>query len=392
MIKFNFDTIVNRRKTNSVKWDFADEFFSVKDILPMWVADMDFQSPPGVITALRQAAQHGIFGYHHIPDSYYQAVISWMEKQHNWTIEKDWFVLTPGVVTALNVIIGAFTRPGDQVIVQTPVYFPFFSVIKNNNCLMLDNPMRLENGTYTMDLDDLERKITTRAKMILLCNPHNPVGRVWRREELLALGELCLKKNILIVSDEIHEDIVYPGFQHIPFTTLAPEFGEKSIVCTAASKTFNLPGLQTSNIIVPNTKLREQFSLTKTRFGIHNPNMMGVIATEAAYRTGELWLEQFMEYLKGNLSFLQQYIAEKMPQVKIIPPQGTYLVWLDFRNAGINPTRLGKFVREDARVGLEAGTIFGCREPGFERMNIACPRTILAQGLGRIEKALQALS
>jgi cysteine-S-conjugate beta-lyase len=246
----------------------------------------------------------------------------------------------------------------------------------------------LENGLYTMDLDDFDRKITSHTKIVILCNPHNPVGRVWQKEELCALGELCLRKNILIIADEIHEDIVYPGFRHIPFTSLAPEFAANTIVCTAASKTFNLPGLQTSNIIVQNSELREKFCQTLTRFGIHNPNMMGLVATEAAYRTGETWFTQFLEYLQGNLQFLEQYIAEKMPRVKIIPPQGTYLVWLDFRNSGIVSDRLDKFVREDAKVGLEAGTIFGCKEAGFERMNIACPRSILAEGLSRIEQAL----
>ncbi len=391
-MKFDFDKVIDRRHTGSSKWDYAEEFFGVKDILPMWVADMDFPSPPGVIAALKHAAEHGVFGYYRVPGSYYEAVISWMKKRHNWTIEKDWFVLTPGVVTALNVLIATFTQPGDEVIVQSPVYFPFFRVIKNNCCAIVDNPMHLENGLYTMDLADLEHKITPRTKMILLCSPHNPVGRVWQKEELCSLGELCLRKNILIVADEIHEDIVYPGFRHIPFASLAPEFAEKTIVCTAASKTFNLPGLQTSNIIVQNNELRQKFCQTITRYGIHNPNMMGIIATEAAYRSGEPWFTQFLEYLEENLHFLQQYIAEKMPGVKVIPPQGTYLVWLDFRRSGVSPGRLDKFVREDAKVGLEAGTIFGCNEAGFERMNIACPRSILAEGLSRIEQALHSLS
>ena len=392
VMRYDFDNIIDRRNTGSAKWDFADEFFGVKDILPMWVADMDFRSPPGVIEALKQRAEHGIFGYYHVTESYYEAVMDWMKRRHHWEVQKDWFVLTPGVVTALSFITAAFCQPGDEVIVQTPVYFPFFRVIENNHCKILDNPMCLDSGLYTMDMDDLRKKVTARTRMIILCNPHNPVGRVWGKEELYAIGKFCAEKNILIVSDEIHGDFVYPGFTHVPFITVAPEFADRTIVCTAASKTFNLPGMQTSNIIIPNGKLRQQMLQAMERYYIHNLNIMGLVATEVAYRTGESWLTQFLEYLQGNLHFLEQYIAERMPGVRIIPPQGTYLVWLDFRNAGINPARLDKFVREDAKVGLEAGTIFRAKEAGFERMNIACPRTILAEGLGRIEKALRMLS
>jgi len=387
----DFDAAINRCGTNSVKWDLADQFFQVKNILPMWVADMDFKSPEPVIDALKQVAERGIFGYSTVPESYYTALIEWMRKRHNWNIQKEWVTLCPGVVPAIRLLVRAFTSPGDQVIIQSPVYFPFFDCIKDNGCEILDNPLQLDGNQYIMDLADLERKITTRTKMIILCSPHNPVSRVWRDEELLRLGKLCIENNILVISDEIHEDIVYEGFKHVPFTTVSEEFAERSIVCTAASKTFNLPGLRTSNIIIPNPELRKRFSEVARSCGMHTPNMFGIAATEAAYRYGEPWLEQLLEYLQGNIKFLIKYLNDRMPDVKLMQPQGTYLLWLDFRSCGIDPARLGQFIREDARVGLEAGTIFGCKENGFERMNIACTLATLEEGLRRIETAIESI-
>jgi cystathionine beta-lyase len=387
----DFDAAINRCGTNSVKWDLADQFFQVKNILPMWVADMDFKSPEPVIDALKQVAERGIFGYSTVPESYYTALIEWMRKRHNWNIQKEWVTLCPGVVPAIRLLVRAFTSPGDQVIIQSPVYFPFFDCIKDNGCEILDNPLQLDGNQYIMDLADLERKITTRTKMIILCSPHNPVSRVWRDEELLRLGKLCIENNILVISDEIHEDIVYEGFKHVPFTTVSEEFAERSIVCTAASKTFNLPGLRTSNIIIPNPELRRRFSEVARSCGMHTPNMFGIAATEAAYRYGEPWLEQLLEYLQGNIKFLIKYLNDRMPDVKLMQPQGTYLLWLDFRSCGIDPARLGQFIREDARVGLEAGTIFGCKENGFERMNIACTLATLEEGLRRIETAIESI-
>jgi cystathionine beta-lyase len=389
-MKYDFDVVISRRGTGSAKWDRAEQLFRVKGILPMWVADMDFKSPEPIIKALKKTAERGIFGYTTIPDSYYEAVISWMKKRHQWDIQKDWIVLTPGVVPALRLLVKAFTHPGDQVIVQTPVYNPFFDAIKDNGCEILDNPLQLKGQQYSMDLSDLERKITTRTKMIILCSPHNPISRVWTKNELKKLGDLCTRNNIMIVSDEIHCDLVYRGFKHIPFPTVSPKFSDNVIVCTAASKTFNLPGLRTSNIIISNPELKKQFTAMMRNCGMSSPNMFGIAATEAAYHYGEAWLEQLLDYLEGNIEFLQQFVARRIPGVKVIQPQGTYLLWLDFRNCGIKPDRLGKCVREDARVGTEAGTQFGCKEEGFERMNIACPRITLSRALHRIEKAVKA--
>lgn len=375
-----------------MKWDFADTFFSVKDVLPMWVADMDFRAPGPVIDAVKKVAGHGIFGYSGIPTSYYDALIQWMEHRHRWHIHREWVVFTPGVVPALHMLVRAFTQPGDQVIIQTPVYYPFFNAIRTNNREILDNPLRPQNGQYLMDLADLEKKITSRTKMIILCNPHNPIGRVWTGEELEELGDLCIRNNILVVSDEIHEDIVYPGFVHIPFHSISGEFADNCVVCTGASKTFNMPGLQVSNIIISNPDIRERFVNEVRNCGIFSPNIFGIAATEAAYRYGEPWLMELLNYLWGNIHFLKEFSTRKMPVLHITEPQGTYLVWLDFRECGIAPDKLGTFVREDAKVGLEAGTIFGCRENGFERMNIACPRSILEEALVRIENAMRRLS
>jgi cystathionine beta-lyase len=392
MIEYDFDSVVDRRDTNSIKWDFMEKFLCVKDVIPMWIADMDFKSPAPVIDALRKVVERGIFGYTGVPQSYYDALIGWMKNHHNWDIQKEWIVFSPGVVPALHMLVKAFSEPGDQVVVQTPVYHPFFNAIKNTGRQILDNPLQLQNEQYSMDLEDLEKKINQRTKMIIICNPHNPISRVWRAQELKDLGELCVKNKIVVVSDEIHGDIVYSGFKHVPFAGISQEFADNSIVCTAASKTFNLPGLQTSNVIVQNPQLRKRFAEIMKSSGIIAPNMFGIAATESAYRYGYSWLKQLIEYLEANILLVKDYISHKIPGLKVIQPQGTYLLWLDFRGCGIPQSKLGNFVRDEAKVGLEAGTIFGCKEVGFERMNIACPRQTLLEGLSRLEKAVSNLT
>ena len=390
-MKYDFDTIIDRHNTNSIKWDFVEEIYSVKDILPMWVADMDFRLPEPVIDAVKKVAMHGIFGYSGAPLSYYDAFMEWMKCHHNWDIKKEWVTFTPGGVTALFLLVKAFTRPGDQVIVQTPVYYPFFNAIKSGHCEILGNPLQFKDELYTMDLAELESKVNSSTKMIILCNPHNPVGRVWREAELRDIGELCIKNNILIVSDEIHQDVVFDGFKHIPFATISDEFADRSVTITGLSKTFNLAGLQMSNIVIPNSIVRRRFVKTVENSGIFLPNTFAIAATEAAYRHGASWLEQLLSYLQGNLAFLNTYVAEKIPGLKVIQPEGTYLVWLDFRGCGIDQTRLNRFLREKAKVALEAGTKFRAKEEGFERMNIACPRETLTEGLRRIEKAVRMI-
>jgi cystathionine beta-lyase len=388
-MKYDFDTVVDRHNTNSIKWDFAEEIFKVKNVLPMWVADMDFRVPQSVIDATKKVAMHGIFGYSGVPLSYYEAFINWMKNHHKWDIKKKWVTFAPGGVPALHMIIKAFTKPRDQVIVQTPVYYPFFDAIKSGNCEIMDNPLRFENNRYTMDITDLKNKITSRTRMIILCNPHNPIGRVWQEDELKELGELCVKNNILVASDEIHQDIIFNDFKHIPFASISDLFADKSVTITGISKTFNLAGLQMSNIIIPNSSIRKRFNKMLGSCGLFLPNIFAIAATEAAYRNGTPWLKQLMKYLKENLTLLNSYVTEKIPGLRVIQPEGTYLVWLDFRDCGIDPSRLGCFVREDAKVALDEGTKFGSKEEGFERMNIACPRSTLLEGLRRIEEAVR---
>jgi cystathionine beta-lyase len=388
-MKYDFDTVINRKGSGSVKWDHADQLYKAEGILPMWVADMDFKSPPAIIKALKKVADWGIFGYTMVPDSYYKAVIGWMKKRHHWEIHRDWIVLTTGVVPAIRLLIKTFTQPGDQVLVQTPVYYPFFDAIKDNGCEIVDNQLLLRKEQYQMDLDDLERKITPKTKMILLCSPHNPISRVWKTDELKKLGEICLRHNILVVSDEIHNDIVYRAFRHVPFPTVCSEFGNNSIVCTAASKTFNLPGLRTSNIIIVNPELRKRFTTMIRNCAMSAPNMFGLAATEAAYRFGEPWLEQLIDYLQSNVNTFQRFVGERIQGLKVIQPQGTYLLWLDFRNCGVELSKLESILSDKARIGLEVGRQFGCKEEGFKRMNIACPRTTLIEAMDRLEKAIK---
>lgn len=390
-MQYDFDSVIDRHNTSSVKWDCAGEVFGVPGILPLWIADMDFRVPPAVTQALKKAAGHGIFGYSRAMPSYYEAFRGWVRQRHNWDVPPEWVVFSPGVVPALYMLVKAFASPGDQVVVQTPVYYPFFSAIKSHGCRVLDNPLRLEDGQYRMDLEDLERKLNPRARMLILCSPHNPISRVWRQDELRRLGELCRRHGVLIVSDEVHCDIVYKGFRHTPFASLSEDFNSRLVVCTGASKTFNLAGLQVSNIVIPDVKLRERFRDALKSCAMGAPNALGIVAAEAAYRHGGEWLEQLLVYLQGNIDFLTGYIAGEIPGLRVIQPQGTYLLWLDFRGCGIDRKRLGRFVRRDARVGLEAGTIFGCKEPGFERMNIACPRATLEEALSRIAQAVSAL-
>jgi cystathionine beta-lyase len=391
-MKYDFDSVIDRHNTNSVKWDYVEKYFNEKDLLPMWVADMDFRAPAPIIEAVRKVADFGIFGYSGVPRSYFESVIDWMKKRHNWDVKKEWISLSPGVVPALHALVNSYTQPGDQVILQTPIYFPFFDAVNSNKREVLDNPLRLEGDQYVMDLEDLERKITPRTKMIIICNPHNPISRVWRKDELKSLGELCMRHNIVMIADEIHSDIVYTGFKHVPFNTVAEEFIDHCIICTAASKTFNLPGLQTSNILIPNPDLKQRFADTMKSCGVPSPGMFGIAATEAAYRYGEEWLHQLLVYLEGNIAFLKQYMAQNIPGARILQPQGTYLLWVDFSACGIAPEKLGNFVRDTAKVAMEPGFIFGGgKQEGCERMNIACPRALLEQGLSQIAAAVRQL-
>lgn len=400
-MNFDFDTEIERYGTQCIKWEYAifgnrltptnlcQPENGDRRLLPLWVADMDFRSPPAVIEALVARAQHGIFGYSLPDQAYYEAVIHWMATRYGRSIKPDWFVLTPGVVAALNMLVQTFVAPGEKVLVQRPVYYPFFSAVTQNGAEVVSSSLVLENGRYQMDFDDLAAKAADPAvKMAILCSPHNPVGRVWTKEELTRFGEICLENDVLVISDEIHCDLIYEGVTFTSFAAISPEFAQKSIVCTAPSKTFNLAGLKTANIIIPDAGLRRQFNRTMGRHGLGGADPFGLVATTAAYTHGAEWLTALMEYVAGNYRFLVDYLAEHLPQIKVIQPEGTYLVWLDCRALGLAQAERFALLFDEARVFLDYGEMFGPEGGGFERINIACPRSILAEALERIETAV----
>ncbi|HDZ18239.1 hypothetical protein LCGC14_1033780 [marine sediment metagenome] len=384
-----FDKVIDRSETQSAKWEYFD-----KELLPLWVADMDFRVPQPIINAIIQRAKHGIFGYSYYHDTYYDAVISWFKRHYNWEIDKEWLAFTPGVIPAINLAIQSFSHPGDKVVIQNPVYYPFFGAIQNNGRQILFNQLKLIDGRYKMDFDDLQLKLADpRAKIFILCNPHNPVGRVWNKEELEQVGEICLKNRILIISDEIHCDLIYPENNHTNFASISEDLALNSITCSSLSKTFNLAGLQLSNIIIPNPKLRKAFVNSIERVFIpeefgYLPNNLSLVAFTAAYQECDGWLKSLLIYLQKNLRSLKSFIKTNIPQVKVIDPEGTYLVWLDFRNLGINYEQLDAFLKENAKVVLDDGKKFGRGGEGFQRINIACPWSILEEALQRIQRAI----
>lgn len=388
---YDFDQVIDRWYTRSSKWDGMEERFGTKDALPMWVADMDFQSPPEVVEALVERARHGIFGYTVRPDSYYGAIIEWMNNRHGFQIDKEWIRHSPGVVSGLKFIVDALTEPGDQVIIQTPVYYPFARLLTVGEREVVENPLRFEDGQYLMDFDDLEEKAAAGAKMLILCSPHNPVGRVWTKEELERLGEICLRHNVLVVADEIHGDLIYPGNTHVPFGSISDTFATRSITCIAPSKTFNLAGLQTSALIIKDKQLRDRVTVQIMNHFVQGANAFGVVALEAAYRHGGPWLNELMGYLQGNLDFLTEFISTRIPVIPVIRPQGTYLVWLDCRQLGLDTEQLDDFMLHNAKIALDEGHIFGTGGAGFERINIACPRSLLKQALEQLESAVNDL-
>ncbi|MDR1550171.1 MAG: pyridoxal phosphate-dependent aminotransferase [Hungatella sp.] len=391
-VKIDFDEVIDRKNTNSVKYDFAVRRGKPENLLPLWVADMDFKISGKVLDALHERIDHGIFGYSEVQEEYFEAIRDWMEKKHHWNVESRWLVKTPGVVFALAMAVQAFTDPGDGVMIQQPVYYPFSEVIEDNDRVIVDNTLYLgEDGRYHIDFEDFEKKAEEfHVKLFLLCNPHNPVGRVWSLEELEKLGEICIRRDILVVSDEIHQDFVFEG-KHLVFASLSEEVKNRTITCTSPSKTFNLAGLQISNIFIANQKLRRRFRRQVAAAGYSQLNTLGLTACEAAYRHGEEWHEQLMVYLRANITYVREFIKEKIPRVKLIEPEGTYLVWLDFRELGLTEEEREDLIIKKAGLWLDSGAMFGPVGEGFERINIACPRSILEQALGNLEKAIRTL-
>ncbi len=385
-MKYDFDAVIDRRNTNSVKWDYCED-----GVLPMWVADMDFESPREVVDAITNRAAHGTFGYTRTPDSYHQAVVDWMKESHGWEIKGDWIVKTPGVLPALCFALAAYSQPGDKVVIQTPAYHPFQFVIARNGREVVENTMKLMNGRYEMDYEQLESVLDEKTKLIILCNPHNPVGRVWERDELLKLANICMDHGVLVLADEIHSDIIMEGHKHVPFPMLSEEIANNVVTCTAASKTFNLAGLACSNIIISTEELHDRFKSTVSNLWIESPNLFGMLATQAGYTHGRPWMEQLLKYLKGNYDFLVSYLAEHAPKIKPFPLEGTYLVWLDFRELGLPDMEIKDMLLSKAGVWLDYGPQFGTGGEGFQRMNIACPRKILKDGLSKIAKTFDAM-
>lgn len=388
---FDFDRVFSRFGTGSMKWDQLEKLYGTIDVLPMWVADMDFVSPPAIMETLHQQIEHGVFGYAILSDEFREEVRRWVEHRHGWKTEMDWYVFCPGVVTSLVLAIETFSEPGDKIIIQPPVYPPFKRSVELAQRELTNNPLKFVDGQYVIDFEDLEQKIDERTKLLVLCNPHNPVGRVWKQDELQKLGELCEKYDVRILSDEIHCDIIYPGSKFTPFASITETFAQNSLTFMAATKTFNIAGLPFSYTIIPNQELRRQFQKSLLKYALHMYNGLAVRATEAAYRDGESWLEQLLVYLKGNLDELITFVERRIPEIKVTHPQGTYLVWLDCRELGLDDQELAKFLAKEAKVGLNLGHTFGVGGEGFARINIGCPRSVLLEGLRRIEAAVNRL-
>ena len=378
-MKYDFDKTIDRRATNSYKWDSAPE-----GVLPMWVADMDFRTAPAIIDALQKRVAHGIFGYTRVPDAYYDAVTSWFSRRHGWDIDREWIIYTSGVVPAVSAVIKALTVPGDKVIVQTPVYNCFFSSIRNNVCEIVSNPLRRTADTYEMDFDALERcAADPRTKVMLLCNPHNPAGRVWTPDELTRLGNICLRNGVTVVADEIHCELVYQGFKYTPFASLSDAFLHRSVTCVSPSKAFNIAGLQIANIVAFDNDLRSRIDKAININEVCDVNPFGVAATIAAYNEGEEWLNQLVDYLHGNYEAMAEFCRRELAEFPITRLEGTYLVWMDCSSLGMSSDALEHALLDDARLWLNAGTMYGAEGEGYMRWNIACPRSVMLDGLNR---------
>lgn len=387
----NFDKVINRKNTRCLKYDFAERRGMPKDVLPLWVADMDFETSSYVEDALVERAKEGIFGYSEVQTPYFEIVRDWMKKHHDWDVQEKWLIKTPGIVMALAMAVKAYTKPGEGVLLQLPVYYPFSEVIKDNGRNVVSNTLYLgEDNRYHIDFEDFERKIIEEnIKLFFLCNPHNPVGRVWSKQELTQIGDICVKHGVIVVSDEIQQDFVFKG-KHTVFASLKKEYEDISITCTSPSKTFNLAGLMMSNIFIANRELRHNFRRELDAAGISQLGIMGLVACEAAYKNGEVWYQAMLSYVKENIAFTKEFVEKNLPGVTMIDLEGTYLVWLDFRKTGLSVDELEHRVIHKAKLWLDSGKIFGECGIGFQRINVACPRSILEDALNRIKAAIYA--
>ena len=392
MPTFDFDKLTQRHNTNSVKWDEAKD----SEVIPMWVADMDFETAPCIIETLKKRVDHGIFGYTLVPESYYQSIINWFLRRHQWEIERNWIIYTSGVVPAISAIVKAMTQPGDKVIIQTPVYNCFFSSIRNNGCEIVESPLLIDNTqkdcpTYQIDFDDLEKKVADPSvKLFILCNPHNPAGRVWTREELKRMNDICMKHGVMVLSDEIHCELVMDGHQFTPFASISQECLDNSITCNSPSKSFNIAGLQIANIISNHETIRKRIDRAININEICDVNPFGVIALQAAYNEGEPWLLELNKYLNDNYQALRTFFAQQLPHLKVFRLEGTYLVWVDISATGKSADEITELLLKEGKVMVNSGTMYGkTAGKGFIRINIACPRSRMMEGLERMAKILQ---
>lgn len=388
----DFDKVIDRRNTRCLKYDFAKRRGMPEDVLPLWVADMDFATSSYIEDALIERAKHGIFGYSEVQTPYFEILENWLKKHHNWDVQEKWLIKTPGVVFALAMAVKAYTEIGEGILIQAPVYYPFYEVIRDNDRKIVENELYLgDDNRYHIDFEDFEDKIISeKVRLFILCSPHNPVGRVWTAEELVKLGDICVKHGVIVVSDEIHADFVFKGRHHV-FASLKKEFENISITCTSPSKTFNLASMMMSNIFIPNHELKRKFRKELDAAGTSQLGIMGLVACEAAYSKGEEWYRSMIEYVRKNIEFTKEYIAENIPDVSMIDIEGTYLVWLDFHKTGLSAEELDRRIIHNAKLWLDSGKIFGKCGEGFQRINVACPRSILKEALDRIKNILKGL-
>ena len=386
---YDFDKAVDRRNTNSLKYDFAVERGYPEDVLPLWVADMDFPAPSPVLDALQKAVSHGIFGYSEVKGDYYKAVSAWFFKHFGYTYQEEWLIKTPGVVYSLATAVRSLTDPGDSILITPPVYYPFYSVVKDNDRRLVESELVYQNGRYEIDFDDMEQKIRQNGvKLFILCSPHNPIGRVWTIDELQRIGKICAENQIIVISDEIHCDFAF-SHPHTIFLHACPELKDNTIVCTAPSKSFNLAGLQVSNIWIPNQELRHRFTKEMDRIGYSQLNTLGLVGAQTAYEQGEQWLMECKEYIRGNLDFLRSFLDEKLPEIRLVEPEGTYFAWLDCSRLGLDRGALNELIIQKARLWLDAGHIFGENSEQFQRVVLACQRSTLKRALEQLEKAVR---
>jgi cysteine-S-conjugate beta-lyase len=388
---FDFDTVLDRRHTLSLKWDHCEAAFGLSDVIPMWVADMDFAAPPAVVEAVSRRAAHGAYGYASTPESFWESVIGWMRGRHGWDVDRRWLARAPGVVPAVSLCVHAYTQPGDGVVVQTPVYYPFFRAVEDNGRRLLRNPLVADGSRYRMDLAHLDALADEGARLLILCSPHNPVGRVWTRDELEQLGEVCERRNLLVLSDEIHMDLVLGGRRHVPFASLSASLADRTITCVAPSKTFNLASLNMSVVIASNASLLARYEARFEAAGLIIGSLFGTLALEVAYREGGAWLDGLLAYLEGNVDLVERFLAERVPAIRFVRPEGTYLALLDCRALGLPQQALDDFFLRQAGVYFDSGPWFGTELEGFERINLACPRKTLVEALERIARAVGAL-